>query len=231
MDDSITILVVSGKDDERKRIIGILSEQKEFIIVGEEKDEAGAIIRAEKLKPNILIIDIQPENKAGLELINIIRRKSPSSAIILLSENDENNYVCLAVKAGIAGFLLKNDDFNKLALIVKIIYLNGCYISGSISIKVFNTITFLSQFPDNIKDQNLIFFSPAERSIVNDLAHGLSDDQIANHLHFSKGAVKNYLSVIKRRIKLKNRIQIVFYSLIFGLVNFDYIRFLKNIDN
>ena len=231
MNDLITILVVSGQDDERKRIVGILSEQKEFLVVGEEKDEAGAIIRAEKLKPKIIIIDLQPENKAGLELINIIRRKSPSSAIILLSENDENNYVSLAVKAGITGFLLKDDDYNKLALIVKIINLNGCYISGSISIKAFNAITFNSQFPDDIKEQNLIIFSPAERSIVTDLAHGLTDDQIANHLHFSKGAVKNYLSGIKRRINLNNRIQIVFYSLIFGLIDFEYIRFLKNIDN
>jgi len=231
MDNSITILVVSGQDDERKRIIGILSEQKEFLIVGEEKDEAGVIIRAEKLKPKIIIVDLQPKNNTWLELIKIIRRKSPSSAIILLSENDENNYVCLAVKTGIAGFLLKSDDFNKLALIIKIIYLKGSYISGAITIKVFNAIALSSQFPDNLQDQNVIIFSPAERSIVSDLAHGLSDDQIANHLYFSKGAVKNYLSGIKRRIKLKNRIQIVFYSLIFGLINFDYIRFLKNIDN
>jgi len=231
MDDLITILVVSEQEDDRRRITDILSEQKEFLIVGEEKDEAGVIIRAEKLKPNIIIIDLQPENKAGLELIKIIRRKTPSSAIILLSDNDENNYICLAVKAGIAGFLLKSADIDKLTLVVKLIYLNGYYISGSIFIKEFNAIAFTSQFPKNLKDQNTAAFSLAERSIVTDLAHGLSDDQIADHLHFSKGAVKNYLSVIKRRVKLKNRIQIVFYSLIFGLINFNYIRFLKNIDN
>jgi len=231
MNDSITILVVSRQDDDRRRITDILSEQKEFLIVGEEKDEAGVIIRAEKLKPNIIIIDLQFENKAEFELINIIRRKTPSSAIILLSDNDENNYVCFAVKSGIAGFLLKSADFDKLTLIVKLIYLNGYYISGSIFIKEFSATAFTSQFPGNLKNQNPVIFSPAERSIVTDLAHGLSDDQIANHLHYSKGAVKNNLSGIKRRIKLKNRIQIVFYSLMFGLIDFDYIRFLKNIDN
>ena len=231
MNGIITILVVSRQDDDRRRIMDILSEQKEFFVVGEEKDEAGVIIRAEKIKPKIIIIDLQPDIKAGLELINIIRRKSPSSAIILFSDNNENNYACLAVKAGVAGFLIKSADLNKLALIIKLIYLNGFYINGSITNKVFSAITFTNQFSCNLKDQNQIIFSPAERSIVTDMAHGLSDDQIANHLHFSKGAVKNYLSGIKRRINLKNRIQIVFYSLIFGLIDFDYILFLKNIDN
>jgi len=231
MDDSITILVVSRKDDERKRLTGILSEQKEFLIVGEEKDEAGVIIRSEKLKPNIIIIDLHLNGKDGAELVCIIRRKSPSSAIILFSDNDENNNACLAVKAGIAGFLLKKDDLNKLALIVKLIYSNGYYISASITSRVFNTASFMNQDSGKLKDNKNISFTPAERSIVTDLAQGLSDTQIANHLHFSKGTIKNYLTTIKRKTKLKSRMQIVFYSLVFGLIDFDYIRFIKNIDN
>ena len=231
MDGTISILVVSRLDEDRKRIIDILSEQKEYFIVGEEKDEAGAVIRSERLKPDIIIIDLQLTSKDGAGLVSIIRRKTPSSAIILLCDNDEDNYVCLALKAGSAGFLIKETDINNLALIVKIIYLNGCYISASIIFRVFSTVTFMSQFPMQITEDNHITFTLAERGIVTDIAQGLSDDQIARHLHFSAGTIKNYVTAIKRKTKLKNRMQIVIYSLVFGLINFDYLWFRKIIDN
>jgi len=231
MDSTIKILVVSGQDDDRKRIINILSEQKEFIIVGEEKDEAGAIIRSERLKPDIIIIDLQLTSTNSAVLISIIRRKSPASSIILLCDDDEDNHACHAIKAGIAGFLIKDADFNKLALIVKIIYSNGYYISASITVRVFSAGTFMCQFPGQKTEEKHITFSPAERGIVTDIAQGLTDEQISRDLNFSVGTIKNYITAIKRKTKLKNRMQIVIYSLVYGLINFDYLRFRKIIDN
>jgi len=231
MDNIIKILVVSMLDDDRKQIIGILSDQKEFFIAGEEKDEAGAIIRSERLKPDIIIIDLQLSSKSGSALVSIIRRKSPSSAIILLCDNDEDNYACHALKAGIAGFLLKDADINKLALVVKIIYSDGYYISASITFRVFNAAVFISQFPEQKAEEKDITFSSLERGIITDIAQGLTDDQIASHLHFSSGTIKNYVTAIKRKTKLKNRMQIVIYSLVFGLIKFDYLWFRKIIDN
>jgi len=231
MDNTIKILVVSRQDEDRKHIIGLLSEQKDFFIVGEEKDEAGAVIRSERLKPDIIIIDLQLSSKNCAELVSIFRRKSPSSAIILLCDNDEDNYACLALKAGITGVLIKEADINKLALIVKIIYSNGYYISASITTRVFSAVTFMSQFPEQTAEENRITFSPTERGIVTDIAQGLNDEQIAKHLHFSTGTIKNYITAIKRKTKLKNRIQIVIYSLVYGLIKFDYLQFRKIIDN
>jgi len=231
MNNTIGILVISRREEDRKRIIGILSDQKDFFIVGEENDEAGAIIRSERLKPDIIIIDLQLSGKDGTELISIIRRRSPSSAIILLCDNDDDDYVCLAFKAGIAGFLIREADINKLALVVKLIYLDGYYINVSATIRVFSAVTFMNQFPEWTAEENHITFSSVERGIVTDIAQGLNDKQIARHLHFSVGTVKNYITAIKRKTKLKNRIQIVIYSLVFGLINFDYLWFKKIIDN
>jgi len=231
MNEKIKILVISGRDNDRKQIIDILSAENEFSIVGEEKDETGAIIRSERLKPDIIIIDLQLSSKNGSELVSIIHRKSPSSAIILLCENDEDNYACLALKAGIAGFLLRDVDIKKLAHVIKIIYLNGYFISASITVRVFNAVTIMSQFPAQLTEQKKIIFSPIERGIVTDIAQGLSDDQIAAHLHLCTGTIKNYLTAIKRKTKLKNRMQIVIYSLVFGLISFDYLWFKKIIDN
>jgi DNA-binding NarL/FixJ family response regulator len=67
-----------------------------------------------------------------------------------------------------------------------------------------------------------------ERRIVTYIAEGLSDGEIAEYLHFSAGTIRNRLAAIKRRTKLKNRIQIVVFSLVYGLIKLDQVNLFKN---
>jgi len=227
MKDLINIFVTSGHDEDCKRIIDILSDQNDFRIAGVEKDESGTIIKSERLKPDVLVLDLQPQGLGGEELAPIIHRRSPSTAIVMLCDKDEENYAGLALKAGISGFLLKEHDTDKLVPVIKIVSSGGYYISASIIIRVFSEVIFTRNFPGQIIGQkpHLLFLSPAERSIITYIAQGLSDKEIAKHLHLSAGAVKNCITAIKRKTKLKNRVQIVVYSLVYGLINFEQLRF------
>lgn len=205
-----------------------MSAQNDFHIAGIEKDETGAIIKSERLQPDILILDIQPQGMSGEELAPIIHRRSPSTVIIMLSDRDDEYYARLAIKAGISGYLLKEKDTDLLASVVKIVLSGGYYISASIMNRFINKTTFTNQFYGQKTEKNYTFFSPAERNIVTDLAQGYSDTEIAKHLNFSKGTIKNYLVAIKHKIKLKNRIQIVVFSLIFGLIKLEHLDIWKN---
>lgn len=164
----------------------------------------------------------------GEELAPIIHRRSPSTVIIMLSDRDDENYACLALKSGITGYLLKEKDIDKLVSVIKIVFSGGYYISASIIIKIFNTTVFMSQFSGQRAGQNSTFFSPAERGIITGLAQGYSDMEIAKHLSYSTGTIKNYLIAIKRKIKLKNRIQIVVFSLLFGFIKLEHLDIWKN---
>jgi len=205
-----------------------LSAQNDFYIVGIEKDETGTIIKSERLQPDILILDIQSQGIGGEKLAPIIHRRSPSTAIIMLSDRDDENYARLALKAGILGYLLKEKDTDILASVVKIVFSGGYYISASIINRFFSTTAFMLQFSEQETKQNHTFFSPAERGIVTDLAQGYSDPEIAKHLNYSTGTIKNYLTAIKRKIKLKNRVQIVVFSLIFGLIRLEHLDIWKD---
>jgi DNA-binding NarL/FixJ family response regulator len=232
MRNEINIFVTSTDDEECKHILTILSEQDDFHIAGVEKDESGTIIKSERLKPDVLILDLQPPGLGGEELAPIIHRRSPQTAIVMLCDKDEENYAGLALKSGIAGFLLKEKDTDKLVPVIKIVFYGGYYVSAPIFIRVLNTVTFINGFQGRMMEQKTgsLIFSPAERGIITGIAQGFSDQEIAKHLNFSAGTVSNFVTAIKRKTKLKNRVQIAVYSLVYGLVNFDQLRFLKLID-
>jgi DNA-binding NarL/FixJ family response regulator len=237
MDRKINILVSSRNDEERKYILAAITAQKNLQIIGVENNETGTIIKSERLKPDVLIMDSQPPGIDGAELAPIIHRRSPSTSIVMMCNRDEANYASRALRAGISGFLLKNADMDKLIHAVNIVSLGGYYVSASITTRAFNTITFMRQLPGQIIDinkqwldsKNLIqAFSQTERGIITEIALGLSDKEIARRLNYSTGTIRNYVTIIKRKTKQKNRIQIAIYSLTCGLISLEQLDILKN---
>jgi DNA-binding NarL/FixJ family response regulator len=230
MEGIINILVASGREEDRKQILQALSGHDDLRIAGVEKDEAGAIIKSWDLKPDVLSLDLQPSGTDEPELASIIHRKSPATAIIVICDKDENNYAGRAINAGISGFLLKETDMDKLIPIVKIVASEGYYISAAITKRVFGAIALINQFPGQASDHKADYpsLSPAERSIVIYIGQGLKDEEIAGYLNFSIGTIRNCLSAIKRKTRMKNRTQIVVFSLVYGLISIDHLNIIKD---
>ncbi|MCL2265179.1 MAG: response regulator transcription factor [Treponema sp.] len=218
----IRILIASRHDEDQKRILEALPEQTGFLIMGIVRDETSAIIKSECLKPNILILDFKLSEITGLEFVRIIRRKSPSTAIIILFDYIDEKHdlpANLAFFNGIAGILLKDSDIDKLAHIIKIIFLGGCYINSSIVVKIINSTALFCRFNEQTECN---IFSTIERSILMLLAQGLSDPQIAEELNISKGTIRNCITEMRQKTKKKSRIEIVIYSLVSGLIHSDH---------
>jgi DNA-binding NarL/FixJ family response regulator len=116
-------------------------------------------------------------------------------------------------------------DMDKLLSVVRIVNMGGYYVSASIIERAFySTIKPLSDrflnTKDYLKKENRLF-SPTERHIINEIAQGFSDEEIAGHINYTAGSVRNCLTAIKRKTKLKNRTEIVVFSLVSGLVDFE----------
>jgi DNA-binding NarL/FixJ family response regulator len=222
-----SILIAARNDEDLINIINVISTQEDFKIVGIENDEFNTIIKSERLKPDVLIMDLQPPGTDGVELAPIIHRKSPSTSIIIICDKDEENYSERALMTGALGFLLKNSDMDKLPLAVRTVQLGVCFINNSIIKRSLNYITYIKQFPGQFIDmekygyfiENRPTFSPLELSIITYIANGFSDKEIAEYLNYSAGTIRNYVTVIKQKTKLKNRTHIATYSLVYGLIN------------
>jgi len=219
---SISILVITRNDKSRNFIINEMSHHEDLQIIGIENNEANIIIKSEQSKPDVLIIDIQPSGMDGIELAPIIHRRSPLTSIIMMCDRDENDYAGMALRSGISGYLLRETDMNKLVPAVKIVYLGGYFISASIIRKSLSTISFFRHYPVQFSgDADYPVFSPKELIIIANIAQGIPDEKIAEDLNYSPGTIKNCVTAIKNKTKLKNRMQIVLYSLFYGHINID----------
>jgi DNA-binding NarL/FixJ family response regulator len=229
---TVTNILITVNDNENfKNILGALNSQNGLNIIGVENDETNTIIKSERLKPDVLILDLMRPAIDEAELAPIIHRRSPDTAIIMICDKDENEYAEKAIRAGILGYLIRNADMNKILPVIKIVSLGGYYISASIIKRASDSITVINQFPNRFidnqdnKKENCLFLSPVERCIVSEIAQGLSDEEIAVHLNYSAGTIRNCVTAIKRKTKLKNRVEIVVFSLVYGLIDVDQLDF------
>jgi len=227
MGNTTSILISSNHNDGFQYILDSLNSQIGINIIGVENDETNTIIKSERLKPDVLILDLKPSVIDEADLAPIIHRRSPDTAIIMICDRDENEYAGKALRAGISGFLLKKTDMDKLISVVRIVNMGGYYISASIIKRALTSITvinkFKSRFINNHNDikENRFFLSPLERCIISGIAMGLSYEEIAGRLNYSAGTVKNHVTAIKRKTKLKNRMEIVVFSLVYGLIDLE----------
>jgi DNA-binding NarL/FixJ family response regulator len=227
MGNTTSILITANDNEDIKNILDSLNSQNGLNIIGVENDETNTIIKSERVKPDVLILDLTRPVMDETELAPIIHRRSPDTAIIMICDKDENEYAGKAIRAGILGYLIKNTDMNKILPVVKIVSLGGYYISASIIKRASDSITGINQFPGqfNNKGENLFFLSPVERCIISEIAQGLSDEEIAGHLNYSAGTIRNCVTAIKRKTKLKNRVEIVVFSLVYGLIDIEQLDF------
>ncbi|MDR0583023.1 MAG: response regulator transcription factor [Treponema sp.] len=216
----ISIVIICEKKEEQEQIIQLLSAYKDLRIVSAGKDGYDALISAEHLQPDIIIMDMHMSGINAPELTPMIKRKSPLTTLIALSSHEGAEYACMAIKAGISGYLLKEADMDILPNTISIISHGGCYISKSIIRQVFNAV------PDKIPETSkkgrgyaTSNFSSTERCIFTGIAQGYSDEEIADNLHISPGTVRNYMSMAKRRTGLKNRTQLVLEALMCEMIH------------
>jgi DNA-binding NarL/FixJ family response regulator len=220
----INITIISKNEEDFKNIRSALAKQDDLRIVSVGKDGYDAFKAAVTLQPDIIIMDFSMKDTEGLELAPVIKRKSPKTALIVLCSRNEQNAVARALKAGISGYLLREDGFNHFDESVRSVYYGGLYISKSAKE---HTIDFLSapeaMLPPN-SDVVPHSFSLTELGILYGITSGHTDREIAKSLNMSIGSLRNCVNQVKKKTGLRNRTQISLYALFTGKMNIRQIK-------
>lgn len=184
----------------------ILETDASIHVTGTGQSGREAITLFERLKPDILLMDIRMKEMSGLDAAKIILSRHPHAKILLLTTFSDDEYIIRALRLGTKGYLLKQ-DYDSLISALKAVW-NGQTVFGS---EVISRLPDLLQKEDSF-DYGKYGIIEKELAIIRAVADGLSNREIADALFLSEGTVRNYISVILDKLQLRDRTQLaVFY--------------------
>jgi len=216
--DKIRILVVDDHPFFRLGLRDTLSRERDLEVVGEADDAHSAIDLAAETTPDIILMDLSLPTPGGIEATSRIKRLLPSAGIIVLAQIEDEESLFDAIKAGAAAFILKDVSPDDLVMIVRRVR-NGEYL---INDKVFSRPAVASRVLKEFRELAIygqesqpIFapLSPREVEILDNIAQGMTNKQVAYALSISEQTVKNHMSSILRKLSVNDRTQAVVYAM------------------
>ncbi|WP_340006326.1 response regulator transcription factor [Paenibacillus sp. FSL K6-0276] len=190
----ITIVIAEDQRLLRGAMASLLDLEDDIEVVGEACDGAEALALIDRLQPDVCLMDIEMPFKSGLEVAEILRSKGCPTRIIILTTFARPGYFERGVKAGIQGYLLKDEPVDKLAESIRRVMAGHREVSPEL---VFGSL----------REENPL--TAREREILKLAGEGQTAGEIAFSLHLSHGTVRNYISEILNKLEVKSRIEAV----------------------
>jgi DNA-binding NarL/FixJ family response regulator len=196
----------------------ILEKEPGMEIIGEAEDTRGAFDLAVQLSPDIILMDLSLPPPGGIETTQRIKRELPSAGIIVLAVNEDEDALFDAIKAGAAAFILKDVSPDDLVAIIRRVAAGEYLINDKVFAKPAVASRVLKEFRELAiygQEAAPIFapLSPREVEILDNIAQGMTNKQVAYALSISEQTVKNHMSSILRKLSVNDRTQAVVYAM------------------
>ncbi|MFA9378887.1 MAG: response regulator [Lachnotalea sp.] len=184
----------------------ILEASGEVKVLEMGQNGVEAIELYNKYKPEVLLMDIRMDTMSGIEAANIIISKYPTAKILFLTTFSDDEYIIQALNIGAKGYILKQ-NFESILPAMKAIFSGQNVFGNEIVSKIPNLIN-----NNKAKDYATYGITDKEFEMIEAVAKGFSNKEIAQALYLSEGTVRNYLSIILDKLNLRDRTQLaVFY--------------------
>lgn len=214
--DKITVLIADDHALVREGIRKILALDPRVAVIGEAEDGQKAINLARRLKPRVILMDINLPVLNGIEATRVIRQELPQAAVIALTIHDDEEYIVELFRAGVSGYLLKDISAEGLLQAVLQAAEGLPALHPRVTRKV---LRFLQDVHPPQRQEVEVHLTPREREILAYIGKGASNRQIASCLYISEKTVKNHLTRIFRKIGVQDRTQAAVYALKHGLTD------------
>ncbi len=214
----IKIMLVDDHNLVREGFAKMLELEDDFVVIGQAASAEEALSKAVKLKPDIILMDIKLKDINGIEATRLIKQKIPEAEVIILSMYDEEEYVREAVRAGATGYVLKDITQEELIRNIKIVYSGGSYIQPSLARKVLRELAGEGSKTSSSTKSSIKTLSEREIEVLQLVADGKSNKEIASILTISEKTVKAHLRSIFRKLEVGDRAQAVATAMRRGLV-------------
>jgi two-component system response regulator NreC len=206
------ILLAEDHGTVREGIKMLVNAQPDMEVVGEAADGAAALVEAERLSPDLVVMDVSMPELNGLMATKRLRRMSPGVKILTLTRHTDDGYLQQLIKAGVNGYVLKQSAPSELITAIRAVIGGKSYLDPTLAEKVMGgyagTIGHLGKSPNDITGR--------EQEILKLIAWGYSNKEIATRLDISVKTVEAHKGNTMKKLGMTNRVDIVRYAILQG---------------
>lgn len=206
----IKIMIVDDHALIREGIGQILELEDDISVVAHAGDGEEAILKAIKYKPDIVLLDINMPKLNGIETLRRFKDLGIKSKVIMLTINEDRQYILETLKIGAEGYILKDSDADSLIRGIRQVAMGQKYIQPSV--KELVDISPDSDSCHNDGLQKINSLTKREYEVLTLVADGLNNKDVANRLYISEKTVKNHVSNIFKKLELNDRVQATIFS-------------------
>ncbi|MDR2446549.1 MAG: response regulator transcription factor [Treponema sp.] len=229
----IKIIIIDSDETERYRLKDGFSSQSDFDVIGIGKDCYDAIKLVGSKRPDIVIMDIALKDGDGIDLIPLLKSKSPNTAVVLFTNFEDEEHIYKALVQKPAGYIVKRGGVPNLCGAIKNIRHGDCFIGSQIASKVCSIFSHIAKrgiysavIPHNKQHPKRkpapsgmpSGISGMEMRIIGFIAQGYSTHEMAERLSITDGTARNYISAVMRKVGVSNRSQLALFAIHHGLV-------------
>ena len=211
----------------REGLRNILKSQPDFEVVGEASDGVEAIIKAGELSPDLILMDVTMPVCDGLEATQRIKTELPEVTIVMLTVNDDDEKVFEAIRNGAQGYLLKSISSHEMVASLRGAVRGEAAITRSMGGRILDEFRRVSQQGVDLPDENSMSLTMREQEVLQLVAKGETNKEIAQSLNVSIYTVKSHMRKILTKFHLKNRDEAVQYAKREGLIQHSTDIFIK----
>lgn len=206
----IRILLADDHALIRTGMKNLLEGNKEFLVVGEAGDGEEVVVRAQELKPDVVVIDISMPKLNGIEATKILKRSRPETGILVLTMHENAEYAYQILKAGATGYVLKNAGKEEITAAIYAVARGEKYFSSRVS--EFIMSEYMRKADERSTDSSTVL-TKREQEILALIGQGLNNQQIADRLFISPRTVDTHRTNIMQKLDIHDSANLVRYAL------------------
>jgi DNA-binding NarL/FixJ family response regulator len=214
----VRVLLVDDDGLMRAGLRAVLSSDETVEVVGEAADGRAAVERTRVLRPDVVLMDVRMPELDGIAATRLIVAAAPAARVLMLTTFSDDDYVVDALAAGASGFLLKRARPEQLLEAIHVVAAGESLLSPAVTRAVVDRVARSAAAADPAAGRRLRVLTPRERDVLELIARGRANTEIAGDLGVEESTVKTHVKRILAKLGLRDRVHAVIFGYEAGLV-------------